>query len=204
MRRLLLAVGLPVAGTGALVGAAYGAQSRGWIEPGTWQLLWPALIALMLLSFSIIVFLIDARKWLLPLGAGFVVQSLGTLFFAFGELDRPSETLLWTFGAMLAVLAGMGLYYGVAWWRARRLEKEGILSDELAEEGVDPEELASMVTGRVGGDRTAAGGPARVIPPEDLERRQSVWWYLLLAAALLFLAETLVSNRLSRTVLSTE
>ena len=69
---------------------------------------------------------------------------------------------------------------------------------------VDPEELASMVTGRAGGDRTAAGGPARVIPAADLERRQSVWWYLLIAAALLFLAETLVSNRLSRTVLSTE
>lgn len=69
---------------------------------------------------------------------------------------------------------------------------------------VDPDELASMVTGRAGGDRTAAGGPARVIPPEDLERRQSVWWYLLVAAALLFVAETLVSNRLSRTVLSTE
>ena len=69
---------------------------------------------------------------------------------------------------------------------------------------VDPEELASMVTGRAGGDRTAAGGPARVIPADDLERRQSVWWYLLVAAALLFVAETLVSNRLSRTVLSTE
>ena len=68
---------------------------------------------------------------------------------------------------------------------------------------VDPVELASMVTGRAGGGRTAAG-PARVIPPEDLERRQSVWWYLLVAAALLFVAETLVSNRLSRTVLSTE
>ncbi len=68
---------------------------------------------------------------------------------------------------------------------------------------VDPMELAGMVTGRAGGGR-AAGGPARVIPPEDLERRQSVWWYLLAAAALLFVAETLVSNRLSRTVLSAE
>lgn len=68
---------------------------------------------------------------------------------------------------------------------------------------VDPEELAGMVTGRAGGAR-AAGGPARVVPAEDLERRQSVWWYLLAAAALLFVAETLVSNRLSRTVPSTE
>ena len=50
----------------------------------------------------------------------------------------------------------------------------------------------------------ADGGPARVIPAEDLERRQSVWWYLLVAAAMLFVAETLVSNRLSRTVLSTD
>ena len=60
-----------------------------------------------------------------------------------------------------------------------------------------------MVTGRAGGAR-AAGGPARVVPAGDLERRQSVWWYLLAAAALLFVAETLVSNRLSRTAPSTE
>ena len=70
---------------------------------------------------------------------------------------------------------------------------------------VDPEELASMVTGRAGGTREdGAAGPERVIPAEDLERQQSVWWYLLLAAALLFLSETLVSNRLSRTQLSAE
>ena len=70
---------------------------------------------------------------------------------------------------------------------------------------VDPEELASMVTGRAGGER--ADGPAapeRVIPVEDLERQQSIWWYLLLAAALFFFGETLVSNRLSRTQLNAE
>ena len=70
---------------------------------------------------------------------------------------------------------------------------------------VDPEELASMVTGRAGGTRAdGAAVPERVIPPEDLERQQSIWWYLLLAAALLFLSETLVSNRLSRTQLNAE
>ena len=69
---------------------------------------------------------------------------------------------------------------------------------------VDSEELASTVTGRVGGGRDAAAGPARVISVEDLERRQSVWWYLLVGAFLLFVAETVVSNRLSRTVLSAE
>ena len=70
---------------------------------------------------------------------------------------------------------------------------------------VDPEELASMVTGRAGGARTdGSAAPERVIPAEDLERQQSIWWYLLLAAALLFLSETLVSNRLSRTQLNAE
>ena len=68
---------------------------------------------------------------------------------------------------------------------------------------VDPEELASMVTGRAGGSRAdGSPDPERVIAAEDLERQQSIWWYLLLAAALLFLGETLVSNRLSRTQLS--
>ena len=69
---------------------------------------------------------------------------------------------------------------------------------------VDPEELASMVPGRVGGTREVGPAEARVMAADDLERRQSMWWYLLVAAALFFVAETLVSNRLSRTALSTE
>ena len=69
---------------------------------------------------------------------------------------------------------------------------------------VDPEELASMVTGRAGAGRDDAAVPERVIAPEDLERQQSVWWYLLVAASLLFVSETIVSNRLSRTALSAE
>ena len=67
---------------------------------------------------------------------------------------------------------------------------------------VDPEELASALTGRVGGERDAA--PAREVSAVELERRQAVWWYLLVAAFLLFVAETVVSNRLSRTALSAE
>ena len=42
---------------------------------------------------------------------------------------------------------------------------------------------------------------AREIDSEDLERGQSVWWYLLVAASLFFVAETVVSNRLSRRAL---
>ena len=69
---------------------------------------------------------------------------------------------------------------------------------------VDPEELGSMVTGRAGGSREVESGMVRSVAPDDLERRQSVWWYLLIVAAVLFVAETLVSNRLSRTALSAE
>ena len=69
---------------------------------------------------------------------------------------------------------------------------------------VDPEELASMVTGRVGGTPEATASVARALAADDLERRQSLWWYLLIAAALFFVAETVVSNRLSRTALSAE
>ena len=68
---------------------------------------------------------------------------------------------------------------------------------------VDPQELASTLTGRAGNDR-AGVAPARDISAEDLERRQATWWYLLGGALLFLVAETVVSNRLSRTVLSVE
>jgi hypothetical protein len=69
---------------------------------------------------------------------------------------------------------------------------------------VDPEELASAVTGRAGGEREAADAPARVFSPEDLERRQGIWWYLLVVAFCLLVGETVVSNRLSRRALEVD
>ena len=63
---------------------------------------------------------------------------------------------------------------------------------------IDPGELASSLTGRLGGDRDEAEeGLVRELTPVDLEQRQVVWWYLLVAAFLLFVSETVVSNRLS-------
>ena len=59
------------------------------------------------------------------------------------------------------------------------------------------------MTGRVGQGREASA-PVREISAGDLERRQSVWWYLLVAAFLLLVGETVVSNRLSRTVLTAD
>ena len=68
---------------------------------------------------------------------------------------------------------------------------------------VDPEELASALTGRAGGERADAA-PPREVGAADLERRQAIWWYLLVGAFLLLVAETVVSNRLSRTALSAD
>ncbi len=65
---------------------------------------------------------------------------------------------------------------------------------------IDPDELASSVTGRTGGvGAEGESGPVRVFTSEDLERRQAVWWYLLVLAFALFVTESVVSNRLSRT-----
>jgi hypothetical protein len=69
---------------------------------------------------------------------------------------------------------------------------------------VDPDELASVVTGRAGGDRETTSGPTRAFSPADLEQRQGIWWYMLVVAFLLFVGETVVSNRLSRQALEVD
>ena len=71
---------------------------------------------------------------------------------------------------------------------------------------IDPDELASSLTGRVAVARgdVPAEGEARAFTSEDLERRQGVWWYLLVAVFALFVSETVLSNRLSRTALNVD
>ena len=59
---------------------------------------------------------------------------------------------------------------------------------------LDPEELVASVTFR--DMATAASGGAQT--PTDQERQQGFWWYLLIGAFGLLVAETMLSNRLSR------
>ena len=76
---------------------------------------------------------------------------------------------------------------------------------DLAEsnlERVDPEELVATATGRATGDRSVTA--ERELQPEDLERRQTLWWFLLVGALGFLAAETVVSNRLSRTELDVD
>jgi len=64
----------------------------------------------------------------------------------------------------------------------------------------DPQELVGIVTGRASGEGSAVA--AREFKPEDLEQRQRLWWYFLIGAFGCLFAETVVSNRLSRTELN--
>ena len=69
-------------------------------------------------------------------------------------------------------------------------------------ERVDPQELVAAVTGRAAGDRSVT--TERELQPQDLERRQTLWWYLMIGAFGFLAAETVVSNRLSRTELDVD
>ena len=62
---------------------------------------------------------------------------------------------------------------------------------------LDPKEIVAAATGGTGSTRAAAAGVPRT--PEARERSQRLWWYLLLAGVLLLGADTVLSNRLSKT-----
>lgn len=61
---------------------------------------------------------------------------------------------------------------------------------------LDPREVVAAVTS-VDAQRQP-GSDANSVTPHDQEQRQKVWWYLLLLAVMLMVAETALSNRLSR------
>ena len=63
---------------------------------------------------------------------------------------------------------------------------------------MDPREIVAAAVGGTGGTQSAAqvGTP---LTPEAQERSQRLWWYLLCIGILLLGADTLISNRLSKT-----
>ncbi|MDX1495784.1 MAG: hypothetical protein R3253_17065, partial [Longimicrobiales bacterium] len=68
---------------------------------------------------------------------------------------------------------------------------------ELA--SIDPDELVLQIeASSAPGDGSPALGEAVELVREDQERRQSLWRWLLLAAMVLFIAETVISNVISR------
>ncbi len=61
---------------------------------------------------------------------------------------------------------------------------------------LDTEEFLGAVAPM--GDEESVGARARKLTIEEREHRQQLWWYLLIAAMLMLVAETAISNRLSR------
>jgi len=66
---------------------------------------------------------------------------------------------------------------------------------------VDVDEFMGTITGRVSSAPSESTNPSRTISAVDIERRQDLWWYLLVIAVVLFILETVMSNRLSRKTL---
>ena len=63
---------------------------------------------------------------------------------------------------------------------------------------MDPKEIVAAASGGFGdGSRTVASGVP--LPPDAQERSQRLWWYLLCVGLLVLGADTLISNRLSKT-----
>jgi hypothetical protein len=63
---------------------------------------------------------------------------------------------------------------------------------------MDPKEIVAAATAAPGSGRQA-GSAGPPVTPETQERAQRLWWYLLCVGILLLGADTLISNRLSKT-----
>jgi hypothetical protein len=61
---------------------------------------------------------------------------------------------------------------------------------------MDPKEIVAAA--RAGGDDVRAGSGGVPLPPDAQERSQRLWWYLLVLGILVLGADTLISNRLSK------
>jgi hypothetical protein len=62
---------------------------------------------------------------------------------------------------------------------------------------IDPKEIVAATTG--GPDAARTAGAAAPLTPEAQERSQRLWWYMLCLGVVLLAADTLISNRLSKT-----
>jgi hypothetical protein len=69
-----------------------------------------------------------------------------------------------------------------------------------AESDLAPMDPREIVAATIGAPEGGQGGPANLpLTPEGQEASQRLWWYLLVAGVLLLGAETVLSNRLSKT-----
>ena len=136
-----------------------------------------------------------------------------------GDTPDPLLRALWRAGRELVVEAPSGARQVVmpddarhvvelpenGFFEIRQLEP-GSVPPTVVAANLDPREsdIARLdleeFLGSVVPFETAGGVPARVreLTVQERERRQQLWWYLLVAALLVLMAETALSNRLSR------
>ena len=77
MSRKLLAIGIPTLLLVILGGGLWLGWFKGLIPPAVFNYLWPALVAFAFLLFCLVALFLRGRRWLWPLGTGFLVQSFG-------------------------------------------------------------------------------------------------------------------------------
>ncbi len=145
MKARLLAIGVPAFLVAAIFGGAAGASRFGWITPQTWDYLWPFLVAFALLAFAVGLLFLKLRWWVLPLVAGFLVQTVCSLMWVFDpkkSFNHPSETLLPTAVAIGAVLIVLFTVWLVAFLRARSLERR--MLEGVGTEGADAQKLEQI------------------------------------------------------------
>jgi hypothetical protein len=63
---------------------------------------------------------------------------------------------------------------------------------------MDPKEITAAAVGAAPG-ATGSSAPGVPMTPEAQEKNQRLWWYLLIGGIVLLAADTLVSNRMSKT-----
>jgi hypothetical protein len=143
MKERILALGLPAAVVSLGVGVGWWSSKSDLISQQTWFHLWPLLVAIGFLALSVGALIIGARRWLLPMGVGFVVQLTGWFFLLGQVFESAWEPFIYTLLAVGLVLLGMLVFWLVATLRARSLEKN-IVDGVAGADGVDAQNIAEI------------------------------------------------------------
>ncbi len=143
MKSRVLALGIPVVVVAGIFGGGFIARKLG-IPDDVWYYLWPSLVAVAYLAFTIGILILGSRRWVWPFLAGFVFQALGILLLWLTKLfpDGPGVPTLYAFCAALGVLAIILIVWLATSLRARWLERK--MLEGVGAEGMDPQELAKI------------------------------------------------------------
>ena len=143
MKARLLGLFLPASVVAMILGAGYQGSRTGLVPQGIWIFLWPSIMALGFLVLGTGALLIGARRLLWPLGAGFVVQTIGVVLLLTDVFESPWEPFLYTVVVVGIVLVIMLIVWLVSTLRARWLEQK-MVGSIGAGAGVDAQKVAEI------------------------------------------------------------